>query len=289
MSEDPWEEFQRQWQTLQAAQNDLVRNWASGQADLAKAFGSAVTPPSAGTGGDDSAGKGAATGSGSSSPGSSSDEASQALDLMGLWRSWLAAGPQLPDFAVPRGATSAFQQIFDPVAATVASNDFVAGAIRSLVGGPQFADLDDSARRVARLVELYTEVQAAKIRFDGVVAKAWAQANDGFATAVKQRQAQSDGPLQPEEALRLWLNLADTALTHAQRTSEYLEAQGAVLRSSLDFLLAQREFTEAMFESMGAPTRSELDDVHKSVQQLKRRVRALEHRLSGRGEAGAER
>ncbi|MFC7756451.1 poly(R)-hydroxyalkanoic acid synthase subunit PhaE [Tsukamurella soli] len=181
-----------------------------------------------------------------------------------------------------------FQQILDPMSASAAGNEYVASAIRSLIGGPQFADVDDTALRTSRLAELYAEMQAAKIRFDGVVAKAWAKANEQFATAVEKRRAQSDSPLQPVDVLRVWLDLADSALTHAQRGTEYLEAQSAVLRSSMEFVLAQRELGERMFDSIGAPTRSELDEVHRSVQELKRRVRALERKQSDGAKRGAQ-
>ena len=44
----------------------------------------------------------------------------------------------------------------------------------------------------------------------------------------------------------------------------------------MTFLLAEREMIESMVEPAGLPTRSEVDEIHLSVQELKRRVRALE-------------
>jgi polyhydroxyalkanoate synthesis regulator phasin len=44
----------------------------------------------------------------------------------------------------------------------------------------------------------------------------------------------------------------------------------------MDFLLAERELVEQLVEPAGLPTRSELDELHNTVQTLKRRVRALE-------------
>ena len=40
----------------------------------------------------------------------------------------------------------------------------------------------------------------------------------------------------------------------------------------MDFLLAEREFVEALVEPAGLPTRTEIDEVHRTVQELKRRV-----------------
>jgi hypothetical protein len=44
----------------------------------------------------------------------------------------------------------------------------------------------------------------------------------------------------------------------------------------MDFLLAERELVEGFVEPAGLPTRTEIDEVHRSVQALKRRVRLLE-------------
>jgi hypothetical protein len=44
----------------------------------------------------------------------------------------------------------------------------------------------------------------------------------------------------------------------------------------MDFLLAEREMVEAMVEPAGLPTRTEMDEVHRSLHELKRRVRTLE-------------
>ena len=41
-----------------------------------------------------------------------------------------------------------------------------------------------------------------------------------------------------------------------------------------EFPLAEREMVEALVEPAGLPTRTEIDEVHRSVQELKRRVRA---------------
>ena len=75
---------------------------------------------------------------------------------------------------------------------------------------------------------------------------------------------------------RLWLEIANQTLIETHRTPEFLEAQQQLLAHGMDFLLAEREFVEALVEPAGLPTRTEIDEVHHTVQDLKRRVRALE-------------
>jgi hypothetical protein len=47
------------------------------------------------------------------------------------------------------------------------------------------------------------------------------------------------------------------------------------LKASTDFRLAQRELAEYYSEMFGYPTRAELDDVHKTVTELRRELRAM--------------
>ena len=48
-----------------------------------------------------------------------------------------------------------------------------------------------------------------------------------------------------------------------------------MLKASTDLRLAQRELAEYYSEMFGYPTRAELDDVHKTVTELRRELRAL--------------
>ena len=44
----------------------------------------------------------------------------------------------------------------------------------------------------------------------------------------------------------------------------------------MNFMLIQREFLEGLVEPAGLPTRSEIDELHRSVHTLKHRVKTLE-------------
>jgi hypothetical protein len=61
----------------------------------------------------------------------------------------------------------------------------------------------------------------------------------------------------------------------AQRSESFLKSQREMLKSSTDLRLAQRELAEFYSETYGYPTRAELDDVHRTVTELRRELRAL--------------
>jgi hypothetical protein len=83
-----------------------------------------------------------------------------------------------------------------------------------------------------------------------------------------------------------WLAVANEELTRTQRTDEFLDAQRKLLRAGVDYRLKERELVEIWCETHSIPTRTEVDDLHRTVHELRRQVRAL---TKGRGAATSSR
>ena len=81
-----------------------------------------------------------------------------------------------------------------------------------------------------------------------------------------------------------WIETANAVLLEVQRSDKFLASQRTVLRASTELRLAQQDVAAFLAEFYGQPTRAELDDVHKSLTELRREVRALrrERRQAGR-------
>ena len=107
------------------------------------------------------------------------------------------------------------------------------------------------------------------------MAGAWMETNQAFA-ATMAKQFGGLEPVKTREALKTWLAFADEVLTTNHRSPAYREAQRRLVRAGMDFLLAERELVELLVEPAGLPTRSEIDELHRTVHTLKRKVRALE-------------
>jgi hypothetical protein len=182
----------------------------------------------------------------------------QANAMGEMWRSWMSmATPSAPDTAALFGGLQ------------------VGDLLKQMTEGPQLADAGTAEQRMARLAERWIEVQTASRAYEGVVAAAWMTANQSFARKLQQRFTAGDTP-KADDALKLWLEIANTTLLETQRSPSFLEAQRQLLRRGMEFLLAQREVVEAVVEPAGLPTRTEIDEVHRSIHELKRRVRTLE-------------
>jgi polyhydroxyalkanoate synthase subunit PhaE len=267
MSDTPfsWDDLTGRWRQLYEEQAKVGQMWFDSQAELAKTLAGAS--------------------------GQAADTATSATALAELWRSGMALGSigtSLPGLDSTSVANTTLGRMLDPVALSLMGGTHVGEAIRRMTEGPRLADVGSVERRMARVMELYVEVQAATRGYEAVVAGAWMEVNQSFATAMAKRLGGAEA-FPPKEALKTWLAIADEVLTRTHRTPEYLEAQRRLLGAGMDFLLAERELVELLVEPAGLPTRTEVDELHRTVQGLKRKVRALEKAADAPKKAPAKR
>jgi hypothetical protein len=102
------------------------------------------------------------------------------------------------------------------------------------------------------------------------------RAAGSFAKTLNEKADRKETLGSWREVLALWVDTANTALLETQRSEQYLQSQRELLKASTDLRLAQQEVAAFYSEVFGYPTRAELDDVHRSVTELRRELRALE-------------
>ncbi len=108
-----------------------------------------------------------------------------------------------------------------------------------------------------------------------VMLEAWMQAAGAFAKTLNEKADRKETLGSWREVLALWVETANTALLETQRSEAYLKSQREILKASTDLRLAQQEVAAFYGEMFGYPTRAELDDVHRTVTELRRELRAL--------------
>jgi polyhydroxyalkanoate synthase subunit PhaE len=199
-------------------------------------------------------------------------------------RSWLAA--QELSSSLSKGLQSGSGQT-DPVAAAMLSKIFdprgwmsstneVDEALQRMAEGPRLADLWNVERKFAEVFTAWVRMRQSSLEHNKVMLDAWTRATGAFARRLNERTERGEPPLDSVRALlTLWGETANEVLLETQRSDAFLETQREVLKASTDLRLAQRKVAEFYSEMYGYPTRAELDDVHKTVTELRRELRAL--------------
>jgi polyhydroxyalkanoate synthase subunit PhaE len=233
-------------------------------------------------------------------------KAGQALAELWTSASDLAAAlaQRLPQQPAPQGADAAagaaaaatqagaestvaatLRRMIDP-RVWLSAGDDMEEALQRMAEGPRFADLWDNERRFAGVFGAWMALRRRSLEHQAVVLEGWTTAARRFAERLGERlgeraaQGEASSPVASQRAaLDLWIETANRTLLEMQRSERYLESQAQLLKASTELRLAQQAVAEYYGRMFGLPTRTELDDVHRTVTELRRALRAVERRL----------
>jgi class III poly(R)-hydroxyalkanoic acid synthase PhaE subunit len=166
-------------------------------------------------------------------------------------------------------------RIFDP-SAWFAGTEGMDAALNRLAQGPRLADMWNTERQMLAVFNAWTALRRRSLEHNTVMLEAWLAAAGSFAKLLNEKADRKEALGSWREVLALWVETANKVLLETQRSEPYLKSQRELLKASTDLRLAQQEVAEFYSEMFGYPTRAELDDVHKTLTELRREVRALE-------------
>jgi Poly(R)-hydroxyalkanoic acid synthase subunit (PHA_synth_III_E) len=159
----------------------------------------------------------------------------------------------------------------------LAVSDYTDNAVRQFVEGPRYADIGQIEQKFAALVTAWNDLRMRSMEQSTYQLNAYAKAAQEFTSTLAE--AAKDKPIESRSHLvAMWVDIANKHLFEANRTPEFLTTQRDLLRASTAFKRAQRELGDYYGELFGIPTRGEIDDLTRTVAELKRQFRAEQRR-----------
>ena len=83
-----------------------------------------------------------------------------------------------------------------------------------------------------------------------------------------------------QEFLQVWSSTFDRVFAQRLRSEEALKIQGEFLNSAMLYRLYQQQLMEVFLKMYNLPTRSEVDEVHHSIYELRKEVKSLKKALA---------
>lgn len=192
---------------------------------------------------------------------------------------WIKASSQW--FKMERAdgiAEETLKRMLDPTRFLFAGTDEINQAIQRLVEGPEFADIGTLERQVLKATREWMALREASAAYRTVTAAAWGRAFGTFSAEMAKDPGAMHQGFRP--VLDRWLVVANEELIRTQRTEEFLKAQRALLAAGVAYRLKERELVEVWCETHSIPTRTEVDDLHRTVHALRTQVRTLSRQLA---------
>ena len=203
--------------------------------------------------------------------------------LDGWIEAWTSALRQMP--AADAQAEMA-GRLFDPRHWLGVGGAALEQPFETILGLPRLADVPDLDRKLLGLLQNWAAMTQRSAEYGSIVAQVWMKAYADFLPALQRSAAEGKAVSGGRELLDRWTATVNERLLKAQRSPDFLEAQRRLLDSLLKSRAAEHELVEIGAKAMDLPTRSEMDDVHKTLHELKREVRRLKRQLAAAEEAG---
>lgn len=134
-----------------------------------------------------------------------------------------------------------------------------------------------------QLAQAQAEEAQAVSRYALVASGAWMT---GLQRFVQQQQQQQPGDADPLALARLWLREIDAAMHEAMLSDAGLQATVATVRAASRRRLGQQRLVSLAGETVGLPTREEVDAAFREIQELKRAQRHCARAMKEPGAAG---
>ena len=151
--------------------------------------------------------------------------------------------------------------------------------LEQLVQRPQFADLSEIDREALKALNIWAELRQVSAEHQVLVSGVWMQAFQRFLARLAELGAEGRTPAGLQELTAVWTEVANRALLEAQRSEEFLAVQRRLLNAALRYRAQERQVAEKLCALSHVPTRGEVDEIHRSVHDIKRELRALKRAL----------
>jgi hypothetical protein len=139
--------------------------------------------------------------------------------------------------------------------------------------GPLFSGISDIDNRLAQVSDSWVELFNRSKEYHSIVFTRWTQAYSRFLDELKGLNEDQRSGLSPRKLVDMWSAIANEELLSLHRSEEFLSAQRAVIRASMEYRLHEKNVAEVICEALHIPTRDEVDDLHKTVTELRRELR----------------
>ena len=176
-------------------------------------------------------------------------------------------GVGLPDFG-KAGAGGAFPGTFPSVADAM---------LERLTKAPAFAHLRDLDKKLVGLMAAWTKLHTANLAYRTLVAKAWTGVQQAAFQKAGQNAMNLKAPaaLDWSESADTWLADLNTALTDLMRTPDYGKSQKQLVDAGNEVRDQLRKLGNEMTDWFELPARDEVDDLAKSVTDMRKQLRLM--------------
>lgn len=120
----------------------------------------------------------------------------------------------------------------------------------------------------------WLDLQTASFEYQVVMANAW---SESFKSLMGElvNNAEKGEQLSLRDFLNKWSGLADDIFKETFASDDYVAAQSKMVNAMMTYRTRQRAVSEVVLQTLDLPTRSEVDEAHRRIYELRKELKLL--------------
>jgi len=185
---------------------------------------------------------------------------------------WLSAWWQTPTFLSNFGNTDQAETTNDFMQLSHAAFEQTLG--RALMA-PSMGLLREFNEKVNQSFALWLENQQLMLAYQRLVGEAWVDAFQALMQKLVTMAQKGETITDQRHLLRIWVEVADEIFVDLFHSDAYAKTQSAYVNSNMALRRQQRELLEVWLRNHDLPTRTDLEEAHHQIYQLRKEMKAL--------------
>jgi class III poly(R)-hydroxyalkanoic acid synthase PhaE subunit len=120
----------------------------------------------------------------------------------------------------------------------------------------------------------------ANFEYQVVLVDVWLKAFEELTRELASSQEKGETLQNWQQFLQVWSSVFDRVFAQTFRSADALEIQGKFLNSAMTSRLYQQQLVEVFLKMYDLPTRSEVDEIHRSIYEMRKEIKSLKKALT---------
>lgn len=148
----------------------------------------------------------------------------------------------------------------------------------NLLQSPSLGYTREFNNKLLKSFDAWTNFYKASFDYQLVLVDVWVRA---FEQLIRLASSQEKGETLQNwrQFQQVWSRVFDQAFAQTFRSENALEIQGKFLNAAMTYRLQQQQLMEVFLKMNNLPTRSEVDEIHRNVYELRKEIKSLKKAL----------
>jgi class III poly(R)-hydroxyalkanoic acid synthase PhaE subunit len=136
--------------------------------------------------------------------------------------------------------------------------------------------------KLLKSFDAWINFSKASFDYQVVLLDIWLKASEQLMRELASSEEKGETIQNWQQLLQVWSSVFDRVFVERFRSEDAVESQGKFLNSGMTYRLYQQQLMEVFLKMYDLPTRSEVDEIHRSIYELRKEIKSLTKALENK-------